>query len=139
MLNSPQSWSASVLDANQYIVMDAGSPVRIHGVATQGRADWWQWVSQYDISVSSDNQTFTYVNNFVGNSDRFTVVYNFFDDVVEGRWVKINPTTWNDDDDTGYMSMRCAIIVEYSPPSPPLPLCHRAILCAFVQTTKICQ
>jgi len=46
-LNSPQAWSAAMLDVNQWYQLDAGALVHITGVALQGRANAAQWVTSY--------------------------------------------------------------------------------------------
>ena len=57
MLDSPQAWSASALDLNQWIQMDAGQVKTINGVVTQGRKDEGQWVKSYLIQTSIDGDT----------------------------------------------------------------------------------
>ena len=105
MLNSKLTWAAGSGTQGQYVQMDAGLEMELVGVATQGRADWDQWVTAYNVSTSTDGSTFTSVGSYTGNTDRSTIVHRFFATPVRARWVRIQPTSWH-----GYISMRCAMV-----------------------------
>ncbi|XP_030848292.1 lactadherin isoform X1 [Strongylocentrotus purpuratus] len=97
-------WSAKTTDLNQWIQVDLLATYRIVRVATQGRADYSQWVTSFKIACSMDNVTFDTVkdptntdndNIFPGNSDRNTVVYNRFPVPMSCRYVRLLPYTWH--------------------------------------------
>ena len=52
-------WSAKKSDANQWIQVDLGKIMIVKGVATQGRTDYRQFVTKYNLKYSDDGQTFT--------------------------------------------------------------------------------
>ncbi|XP_041474462.1 uncharacterized protein LOC121423208 [Lytechinus variegatus] len=101
------SWSSGVVDSNQWIQVDLLTLYRIHGVATQGREDWTQWVTSYKINCSKDGLIFDTVKEFttkttnqltdkvfVGNYDHSTVVYNAFPEPIVCRYVRLLPMSW---------------------------------------------
>ena len=57
-LNSASSWSARRNDQNQWIQVDLGREEVITTIATQGRANYNQWVKTYSVSLGSDGNTF---------------------------------------------------------------------------------
>ena len=79
--NGRGSWSVDENTVGEYIQADFGQLQRIQMIATQGRADWSQWVTSYKLAYSTDNVAYHYVTNadgcdrvFSGNSDKSTVV-----------------------------------------------------------------
>jgi hypothetical protein len=57
-LNSASSWSARRNDQNQWIQVDLGREKVVTVIATQGRANYNQWVKTYSVSYSSNGNTF---------------------------------------------------------------------------------
>jgi hypothetical protein len=57
-LNSASSWSARRNDQNQWIQADLGREEFVTAIATQGRANYNQWVKTYSVSLGSDGNTF---------------------------------------------------------------------------------
>jgi len=107
-LDSPQGWSAQSNNLNQWWRMDAGAEKSIVGVITQGRADCDQRVTNFKVSTSLDGTTWTAVDGgkvFPGNNDRNTKLTNKFISPVTARYVRIEPTAWNQ-----HVSMRSGIL-----------------------------
>ncbi|KAN0018631.1 hypothetical protein ACTFIU_008559 [Dictyostelium citrinum] len=101
-----ESWCASVIDTNQFIVAGCEVPRTFMCVAIQGRGDDYdQWVTSFKIRYSLDNVTwFEYRNGAAlpGNKDRNTIVNHFFDTPIRARSIAIHPLTWNN-----HISLRC--------------------------------
>ena len=57
-LNSASSWSVRRNDQNQWIQVDLGREKVVTVIATQGRANYNQWVKTYSVSYSSNGNTF---------------------------------------------------------------------------------
>ena len=54
------AWVARIRNANQYLQIALGRPMKITGIATQGRHDANQWVTRYLVAFSQDNMHFEY-------------------------------------------------------------------------------
>ena len=54
------AWVARIRNANQYLQIALGRPMKITGIATQGRHDANQWVKRYLVAFSQDNMHFEY-------------------------------------------------------------------------------
>ena len=119
-------------DVSQWITIDLGSEMFITAVVTQGRAGgiYWQWVTSYTVEASL-SATFTentarsaadttlsdswYVSPrsdsadtsgyFIGNSDYYSKVYGWFDEVVKARYIRIRPMGWY-----AHISMRAGVL-----------------------------
>ncbi|EKX33788.1 hypothetical protein GUITHDRAFT_44529, partial [Guillardia theta CCMP2712] len=103
-LNSKQAWSAAENKPGEFMVLDTGSIQSISGVITQGRHDEDQWVTSFKVLVSADGIQWDDVHCgriFKGNSDRDTKVKTVFDYPARGRYVMIEPQTFDK-----HMSMR---------------------------------
>ena len=61
---SKGAWVARHRNHGQWIQIDLGRPMRITGIATQGRQDANQWVRQYWLKFSQDALHFTYVTEY---------------------------------------------------------------------------
>ena len=57
-LNHRWSWSARTNNHRQWFQVNFVDPMKVKGVATQGRQDANQWVKSYTVSYSSDGMTF---------------------------------------------------------------------------------
>ena len=107
MLDSPQAWSATDgATKGEWMQIDLGYMMCVHGVVTQSRKASDQWVTSYKISFSGDGESFTEPPQvFTGNdkSGEAKVTNNF--DAVETRYVRFIVQTWHT-----YISMRAAVI-----------------------------
>jgi len=54
------AWSCLVNDLNQWLQVDLGSKTIVARIATQGRADYIQWVIEYKLQYSEDGQAFMF-------------------------------------------------------------------------------
>eukprot|EP00118_Oscarella_pearsei_P025096 m.307501 g.307501 ORF g.307501 m.307501 type:complete len:522 (+) comp42362_c0_seq1:47-1612(+) len=95
-----QSWSALHNNKDQFVQVDFGKVTKVEGVATQGRANVEQWVTEYRIFCSADGTTWTPYREggadkiFVGNSDQHRVIRNNFSPPISCRFIRLNPVTW---------------------------------------------
>ncbi|XP_068676816.1 uncharacterized protein [Montipora foliosa] len=103
----PGAWCARYTDTNQWLQAAFQRPVDITAIATQGRADYNQWVSSFTLSYSEDGAKFTVYTVggqqkvFKGNSDKNTVVKHNIVPSITARFVRVHPKTWQ-----GHISMR---------------------------------
>ena len=52
------AWIPSAQDQDQWLQIDIGEPLSVvHAVATQGRGDYWRWVTSYKLQYSDKNTT----------------------------------------------------------------------------------
>ena len=54
----PGAWAAGTKDENQWLQIDLIGQYRVTRVATQGREDYNQWVTQYQLQYSNDSFKF---------------------------------------------------------------------------------
>ncbi|CAH3032295.1 unnamed protein product [Pocillopora meandrina] len=95
-------WVAGVKNTNQWLQVDLQRTTRVMGIATQGRHDFDQWVTEYKLQYGDDGQTFrVYKRNgdisdtvFPGNKDRDTVVYHDLNPLIYVRYVRVLPMAW---------------------------------------------
>jgi hypothetical protein len=110
-LNSPQGWSAQILDANQYIILNYDVPAYITGIVVQGRAlNGGQWVNTANVDVSIDGTNWTRVLTSVAiNTNSTDAVTVLFPNVVYAKFVKLMPTAsgW-----TNHITMRMGLIIK---------------------------
>ena len=95
------SWSARVNDQNQWAELEPSSSisglVTWVAVSTQGRGDMDQRVTQYKVKYSLDGVTWSDYNSgeiLTGNTDRNTVITNYFNPSIVARRIRICPFTW---------------------------------------------
>ncbi|XP_028417633.1 uncharacterized protein LOC114542082, partial [Dendronephthya gigantea] len=119
-LNGVASWSSSGRNnQKQWIQIDLGKERVITAIATQGRANYNQWVKTYSVSYSLNGQNFQlYLINgvkkvFYGNSDRWSIVTNVLSQPITARYIRIHPESWY-----GHISMRLEIYGCYSYEGP---------------------
>ncbi|CAH1801960.1 unnamed protein product [Owenia fusiformis] len=105
------SWSPAVLNTDQWIQVDFGSVKRVSGVVTQGRnaGPQNQSTTEYRVLYRENIEPFRAVTKngnemFQGNDDLVTPVINMFKSVM-ARFVRINPTAWED-----YIALRFDVI-----------------------------
>ena len=88
---------------------------RIKGVVTQGRKDVNQWVKTFEVYVSRNGDSWNQVKNasgsttFTGNTDKNTKVKNYFNEIVEAKYIRFVTKDWNN-----YNSMRIGYIKDIS-------------------------
>ena len=52
-------WAARLLDTKQWLQVDLQHITRVIGIATQGRHDFDQWVTEYKLQYGDDGQTYS--------------------------------------------------------------------------------
>uniref|UniRef100_A0A2C9M9G4 Hemocytin n=1 Tax=Biomphalaria glabrata TaxID=6526 RepID=A0A2C9M9G4_BIOGL len=99
--NQFSSWVPLVADSSQWLQVDFQTPQNLSGVLTQGSPDSEKWVSSFLIRTSMDGLTYYPVRNnqdkilvFPGNSDKDSIIRNYFPRVIIARYVQIVPLTW---------------------------------------------
>ncbi|XP_075745319.1 hemocytin isoform X1 [Rhipicephalus microplus] len=97
------AWMPRYPRSGEYIEVDLGRLRSVFGIALQGRERTRQWVTRYRVLVSADGTQYAYVQNsegkiqdFVGNHDSNGVSRQLFDQPVRARFVRIEPTAWNE-------------------------------------------
>ncbi|KAK3105727.1 hypothetical protein FSP39_004342 [Pinctada imbricata] len=95
------SWTANVMDANQWLAIDLGREYIITKVATQGRQGAGEYVTEYNIAFSSDRSTWRFYTNefgiremFHGNIDSQNTRIRTLKYPVIARYVKFHPSRW---------------------------------------------
>ncbi|KAL9974957.1 hypothetical protein ACROYT_G012069 [Oculina patagonica] len=96
-------WSALTSDNNQWLQVDLQQRTRVTGIATQGRHDADQWVTEYKLQYGEDEQTFKFYRRigdnsdttFQGNTDKNTVVDHVLNPIIEARFIRVLPTNWH--------------------------------------------
>lgn len=99
------SWSAKSNDKGQWIQVDLSKVSKITGIVTQGRQDYNQWVTKYDVQHSYDGVTFSNYGSLLGNTDRNTKIGHILKPAITARFIRIRPTSWY-----GHISMRFDIV-----------------------------
>ena len=116
-LDSSTGWCGS-RNTNDYIQMITGSGniEMVKGVVTQGRkGNSNQWVKKFEVYVSRNGESWKQMKNssnqteFTGNTDADTKVQNYFNEVVEAKYIRIVTKEWN-----SYNSMRIGYIRDKS-------------------------
>ncbi|GAM18140.1 hypothetical protein SAMD00019534_013150 [Acytostelium subglobosum LB1] len=92
-------WAPYSMNTNQWIMASSITPFGVKGIAIQGRYDYDQWVTSFQIHYSLDGINWTQMYNggsttFYGNSDRNTPVYINFPSTITVRNILIKPLTW---------------------------------------------
>ncbi|XP_078346349.1 uncharacterized protein LOC144631708 isoform X1 [Oculina patagonica] len=96
------AWSSKTSDKSQWIQVDLRGIFKVTKVATQGRQDYAQWVTQYKVSYSTDGVHFNFQNKvYQANSDQNTVVVNTLEAPITARFIRLHPQQWH-----GHISMR---------------------------------
>ena len=101
------SWCAASNDLNQHVTFWFHRLAHVVGVSTAGRPDYPEWVTQYQVLVTTDGVTWRAVDNnrvFVGNTDRTTIVRHNFEAPVQALGLRIAIRAWN-----SHLSMRAAV------------------------------
>ncbi|XP_020631519.1 coagulation factor V-like [Orbicella faveolata] len=94
------AWCARRNDRYQYYQVDFRRAMRVVKIATQGRQDAAQWVTQYFVTYSQDGCSFAeYKENsnrkyFTGNRDQNSIVQYRLFPPIRARYVRIRPWGW---------------------------------------------
>jgi len=102
------AWAAAVNQVGQWMEMDTGAPMHIHGIITQGRGanSASQWVTQFQVEYRLDIA----VGSALTLPETFTMASakkeHLFSAPVYARYVRIIVLAWN-----VHISMRAALVV----------------------------
>ncbi|KAG9508924.1 Neurexin-4, partial [Fragariocoptes setiger] len=103
ILDGSSAWTAGQSDFSQYLVIELNKKLNISSIATQGRAYSNEYVIEYKIEYGNDGLDFApyrdrngNVKLFDANSDDRSVVENVFEAPIVARFLRINPTRWQD-------------------------------------------
>ena len=92
------AWCAAKKDTDQWICVNLSEIKTVFALETQGRNDSYdQWVTHYRVEYSVDGIEWLPVDEgkeFVGNSDKNSIVMNEFESPVRARSLRICPTQW---------------------------------------------
>ncbi|XP_072175647.1 adipocyte enhancer-binding protein 1-like [Diadema setosum] len=104
-LNGSTAWVTSATRYGQWIQVDLEHPTCIVGLATQGRRNNPQWVTEYKVGCGLQAEGIVMVTEnsssgvsekvFSGNEDQDTVVYNGLPEPHVCRFVRVYPVSWN--------------------------------------------
>ncbi|XP_077553611.1 uncharacterized protein LOC144168516 [Haemaphysalis longicornis] len=97
------AWIPRRQGLGEFVEVDLGRQRNVFGIATQGRERTHQWVERYRVLVSVDGTQYAYVQDssgriedFRGNHESSGVSRQLFDRPVRARFVRIEPTAWNE-------------------------------------------
>ena len=118
MLHSKDSWFPSTMDKDQFLCIDAGSVLIVHGIIVQGRnttvgAQYGHMLVKYaKLSASVDGNEWFDVDNGRPHASRLVLKSDatknmMFDTAVAARYIRINPVLWH-----LLPALRCALLVE---------------------------
>jgi len=91
------AWVSSTTDTSPYVVVNLGVPRTVVAIATQGRGDASQYVTQYTVEYSPDGANWFFVDSarvFAGNADSTTIVKNYFLAPETALAVRVNPVNY---------------------------------------------
>ncbi|XP_038044067.1 neurexin-4-like [Patiria miniata] len=95
-------WTAGTQDLSQYLTIDLGGVATVTAVATQGRFGTNDYVTEYKLMYSVDGSKWTTYSDgdadkaFQGNSNGNLAHKNVLPSSIEARYVRFNPTQFND-------------------------------------------
>ncbi|CAL4184396.1 unnamed protein product, partial [Meganyctiphanes norvegica] len=97
------AWSAQKNDYDQYIMVTFPKRRKVTKLATQGKQNTREFVSEFWVQFSDDGDYWTTYRDLVGNpkayagnKDGNNVVTNTFETPIIARYVRIKPTRWRD-------------------------------------------
>ncbi|XP_047457635.1 contactin-associated protein-like 5 [Mugil cephalus] len=105
-------WSPMVTDQEPWLQVDLREQMEVTAVATQGRHDSWDWVSNYLLLYSDTGRAWKQyrhedgVARFVGNVNSEAIVQNKLSHPVRTRFLRFVPLDWNP---SGWMGLRVEV------------------------------
>lgn len=97
------AWTAENSDFDQALIVDLGTVKNVTGIATQGRAHSNEYVMEFRIQYGSNGKDWIDYKEvdgspklFTGNENGDYVIRNTFNQPIIAKWVRINPTRWQD-------------------------------------------
>ena len=118
------AWSAQISDANQWMEIDAGQPMQIVGIITQGRGcdNAQQFVKQFSVHYRIGDTLATVAGTNIAMLGTFSMTdglkkEHIFTTPVNARYIHIVVIDWNE-----HISMRAALIVRQCSSCPATTL-----------------
>ncbi|XP_022919939.1 neurexin-4 isoform X2 [Onthophagus taurus] len=103
ILYGDSAWTPRDSTYNQFLTLDIGERVKIYALATQGRSNSREFVTEYIVQYCDDGESWRSFSDpqgqpemFKGNSDGDTIKRNEFEVPIIAQWIRINPTRWRD-------------------------------------------
>jgi hypothetical protein len=107
MISSTSSWADTSAKTDGWIKMDLGKVSVIGGVYTVGRLNTDQFLTRIKVETSEDDSTWTVaLEDVPANTNDSTGVYNYFENHVETRYVRITVVAYS-----GHPSTRAAVLL----------------------------
>ena len=118
MLDSPQAWSALLLTAMQWMRINAGSLLPVHGVRVQARASpvSLQKVTAVTVQHSTDGSVWSDVDGGATFADASGSFDALFTAPVVAQFVRVTVVSWS-----VHISMRAGLLSSLPPPPPSPP------------------
>lgn len=99
--NGDKAWCSKHRSVGEWILVDLGVISQVSGIMTQGREQAEEWVTWYSISYSTDAFKWHFASDasgnrkvFRGNVDASTVRYNFLEQPLETRFIRLHVIEW---------------------------------------------
>ena len=71
-------WAAGLLNTNQWLQVDLQHITSVIGIATQGRHDYDQWVTEYKLQYGDDGQTYSVYSRNGDTSETVWILMTFW-------------------------------------------------------------
>ncbi|XP_064455887.1 hemocytin-like isoform X2 [Ornithodoros turicata] len=134
------AWIPRRQGRGEFVQADLGGVRLVYGVVTQGRERTEQRVTRYRVLVSEDGESLFYLHGddgqpkeLVGNHDATGVMRQLFLRPVKARYVRIEPTAWNE-----IIALRFDILGCLDGPTLSPPLEQEPTAPANESTTVLC-
>jgi len=99
------AWCAEANHQTNWVQIDLGAVYKVQGVATQGRGDCMQWVTEFDLAFAEAKDAFGPTFHVKrGNYDCDSIVCNTLQSCQRARYVRVTPLAWY-----GHVSMRWGV------------------------------
>ncbi|XP_011301961.1 neurexin-4 isoform X1 [Fopius arisanus] len=102
-LNGEKAWTSASSHSYQYLIIDLGQLMNVVAIATQGRNNNGEYVTEYSINYGTNDLDYVdvkeeggYPKMFKGNTDAESIKLNKFEVPIIAQWIRINPTRWQD-------------------------------------------
>ncbi|XP_047136896.1 uncharacterized protein LOC100201272 isoform X1 [Hydra vulgaris] len=111
-LNLPNGWCSGSNDVLSYLQIDLVKLTVVTGISTQGHPDRSNWITSYKLFYSKDDEEYQVYKEFgedkilEGNINSNSVVTHWFLPTIQARFVRVNPSAWNDDMSEHKLCMR---------------------------------
>ena len=108
-IDSAQAWSARRNDTAQWLELPVGLDQQVIGVATQGRHDRAQWVTEYRALARLNDGRLLPLNGhepLTGNNDQNSIVWHLLAPPAGTVAIRLQPTAWQN-----HISMRAGLLV----------------------------